>query len=164
MITTAHAHKSGVIFHIFPRAFKKKKIKALRPKMTKIASRGGGPALTQPMIVFCTLYFEPHFPNSLASSLHSIYGILLLITISDHDFILYSSAILDTMSTIQHEPALCSMALLLLHSNSFVWVWDTAYNTGDEDELLSYFLQRFFFFHVKSVQWRLGVRTNLYNN
>ena len=44
MITTAHAHKSGVIFHFFPRAFKQKKIKALRPKMTKIASRGG-PAL-----------------------------------------------------------------------------------------------------------------------
>ena len=48
MITTAHAHKSGVIFHFFPRAFKqKKKIKALRPKMTKIASRGGGPALKE---------------------------------------------------------------------------------------------------------------------
>ena len=46
VITTAHAHKSGVIFHFFPRAFKQKKIKALRPKMTKIASRGGGgPAL-----------------------------------------------------------------------------------------------------------------------
>ena len=43
MITTAHAHKSGVIFHFFPRPFKQKKIKALRPKMTKIASRG--PAL-----------------------------------------------------------------------------------------------------------------------
>ena len=44
MITTAHAHKSGVIFYIFPRAFnQKKKINALRPKMTKIAS--GGPAL-----------------------------------------------------------------------------------------------------------------------
>ena len=41
MITTAHAHKSGVNFHIFPGAFKQtKKIKALRPKMTKIASRG----------------------------------------------------------------------------------------------------------------------------
>ena len=40
VITTAHAHKSGVIFHFFPRAFKQKKIKALRPKMTKIASRG----------------------------------------------------------------------------------------------------------------------------
>ena len=40
VITTAHAHKSGVIFHIFPRAFKQKKIKALWPKMTKIASRG----------------------------------------------------------------------------------------------------------------------------
>ena len=47
VITTAHAHKSGVIFHFFPRAFKQKKIKALWPKMTKIASRGGGggPAL-----------------------------------------------------------------------------------------------------------------------
>ena len=46
MITTAHAHKSGVIFHLFPRAFKQKKIQALRPKMTKIALRGGGgPAL-----------------------------------------------------------------------------------------------------------------------
>ena len=43
VIITAHAHKSGVIFHIFPRAFKPKKNKALRPKMTKIASRG--PAL-----------------------------------------------------------------------------------------------------------------------
>ena len=40
MITTAHAHKSGVIFHFFPRAFKQKKIKTLRPKVTKIASRG----------------------------------------------------------------------------------------------------------------------------
>ena len=46
VITTAHAHKSGVIFHFFPRAFKQKKIKALRPKMTKIASKGG-PALNQ---------------------------------------------------------------------------------------------------------------------
>ena len=32
--------KSGIIFHFFLRAFKQKKIKALRPKMTKIASRG----------------------------------------------------------------------------------------------------------------------------
>ena len=40
VITTAHAHKIGVIFHFFPRAFKQKKIKALRPKMTKRASRG----------------------------------------------------------------------------------------------------------------------------
>ena len=41
VITTAHAHQSGVIFSFFSRAFKQKKIKALRPKMTKIASRGG---------------------------------------------------------------------------------------------------------------------------
>ena len=27
VITTAHAHKSGVIFHIFPRAFKQKKLR-----------------------------------------------------------------------------------------------------------------------------------------
>ena len=39
VITTVHAHKSDVIFHIFTRAFKQK-IRALRPKMTKIASRG----------------------------------------------------------------------------------------------------------------------------
>ena len=39
VITTAHAHKSGVIFHFF-KSFQTKKIKALRPKMTKIASRG----------------------------------------------------------------------------------------------------------------------------
>ena len=45
VITTAHAHKSGVIFHFFPRSFKKK-IKALRPKMTKIASRGGSCQVT----------------------------------------------------------------------------------------------------------------------
>ena len=42
--TTAHALRSGVIFHFFPRAFKQtKKIKALRPKTTKGAQ--GGPAL-----------------------------------------------------------------------------------------------------------------------
>ena len=40
VITTAHAHKSGVIFHISKSFQTKKKIKALRPKMTKIASRG----------------------------------------------------------------------------------------------------------------------------
>ena len=40
VITAAHAHKSGVIFHIFFRSFQTKKIKAPRPKMTKIASRG----------------------------------------------------------------------------------------------------------------------------
>ena len=45
VITTAHAHKSSVIFHIFPRSFKQKKIKALQPKMTKIALRGGGGVL-----------------------------------------------------------------------------------------------------------------------
>ena len=47
VITTAHAHRM-VSFLFFPRAFKqkkikmpfKKKIKALRPKMTKLASRG----------------------------------------------------------------------------------------------------------------------------
>ena len=36
VITTAHAHKSGVIFHIFQDLSNKN----LRPKMTKIASRG----------------------------------------------------------------------------------------------------------------------------
>ena len=41
VITTAHAHKSGVIFHFF-QELSNKKIKALRPKMTKIASRGPG--------------------------------------------------------------------------------------------------------------------------
>ena len=40
MIITAHAHKRGVTFHIFPRAFKQKTTKILRPKMTKIASKG----------------------------------------------------------------------------------------------------------------------------
>ena len=40
-----------VSFFIFSRAFKQKKIKALRPKMTKIASRGGGgPALMDLLI------------------------------------------------------------------------------------------------------------------
>ena len=51
VITTAHAHKSGVIFPIFPRAFKqKKKIKALQPKMTEIASKGG-PALRRALAI-----------------------------------------------------------------------------------------------------------------
>ena len=40
VITTAHAHKICVIFHIFHRAFNKKKIKDLQPKTTKIASTG----------------------------------------------------------------------------------------------------------------------------
>ena len=35
-----HCAKIGVIFYIFSRAFEQKKIKKLRPKMTKIASRG----------------------------------------------------------------------------------------------------------------------------
>ena len=39
VITTAHAHKSGVILHFF-QELSNKKIKALQPKMTKIASRG----------------------------------------------------------------------------------------------------------------------------
>ena len=42
VITTAHAHKSGVIFHVF-QELQTKKSKALRPKMTEITSRG--PAL-----------------------------------------------------------------------------------------------------------------------
>ena len=41
VITTAHEHKSGVIFHIFPRLFKQKKLRScMWPKMTKIPSRG----------------------------------------------------------------------------------------------------------------------------
>ena len=43
VITTVHAHKSGVIFFYFSKSFQTTKYKALRPKMTKIASRG--PAL-----------------------------------------------------------------------------------------------------------------------
>ena len=43
VITTVHVHKSGVIFHIFPRPSKQNNFKKLRPKMTKIAWRG--PAL-----------------------------------------------------------------------------------------------------------------------
>ena len=39
VITTAHAHESGVIFPFF-QELSRKKIKALRPKMTKIASIG----------------------------------------------------------------------------------------------------------------------------
>ena len=50
MITTAHAHKSGVIFHFFSKSFQTKKFKSLRPKMTKIASRGG-PALTRANLI-----------------------------------------------------------------------------------------------------------------
>ena len=40
VIITAHAHKSGVSFHIFQDLSNKNKFKKLRPKMTKIASRG----------------------------------------------------------------------------------------------------------------------------
>ena len=53
VITTAHAHKSGAIFHFFQELSNKKKIKALRPKMTKIASEGGGPALRFSIWLFC---------------------------------------------------------------------------------------------------------------
>ena len=41
VITAAHAHKRGVVFHIFEDLSNKKKFKKLRPKMSKIASRGG---------------------------------------------------------------------------------------------------------------------------
>ena len=46
LITTAHAPKSSVIYHFF-QELSNKKVKALRPNMTKVASRGGGggPAL-----------------------------------------------------------------------------------------------------------------------
>ena len=40
MIITAHAYKSGGIFHILLELWTKQKIKALRPKMTKNATRG----------------------------------------------------------------------------------------------------------------------------
>ena len=73
------------------------------------------------MIVFCTMYFN--FPES-PSFLFTLH-----VTISVHDLILYSSAILDTPSTIKHDPALYSIALRPSHSDSFVWVWDTEYNT-----------------------------------
>ena len=43
MITTAHPHKSGVIFYIIFKSFQKK-FKDLRPKTTNIDSRG--PALS----------------------------------------------------------------------------------------------------------------------
>ena len=69
MITTAHAHKSGVIFHFFPRAFKQKKIKALRPKMTKIASRGGGSCLKKSEAMFCrSVLLLSFFENRLCLS------------------------------------------------------------------------------------------------
>ena len=49
MINTAHAHKSDVIFYIFPRPSEQKKSKKRRPKMSKIASRG--PALIHNNII-----------------------------------------------------------------------------------------------------------------
>ena len=55
VITTAHAHRSSVIFHIFPRAFKQqqKKITELRPKMTELASKGGGGGGGPALIISC---------------------------------------------------------------------------------------------------------------
>ena len=48
--------QKGVIFHFFSRAFKQKKIKALRPKMTKIASRGS--CLRLPLTIFRALHLR----------------------------------------------------------------------------------------------------------
>ena len=46
VITTAHAHKSGVIFHLFPRAFKQtKKLRLYNQRWLKLPQGGGGPAL-----------------------------------------------------------------------------------------------------------------------
>ena len=50
VITTAHAHKSGVIFHIFPRAFKQtKKLRLYDQRWLNsikgLRGGGGGPAL-----------------------------------------------------------------------------------------------------------------------
>ena len=51
VITTARAHKSGVIFHIFPRAFKqkKKKLRLNNQRWLKLhwggGGGGGGPSL-----------------------------------------------------------------------------------------------------------------------
>ena len=46
VITTAHAHKSSVIFHFFPRAFKqKKKIRLYDQRWLKLPQGGGGSCL-----------------------------------------------------------------------------------------------------------------------
>ena len=45
MINAVHVHKHGIIFSYFSISFqKKKKVKELRPRLTKIASGGGGVA------------------------------------------------------------------------------------------------------------------------
>ena len=63
-MTTAHAHKSGVIFHIFSRAFKKK-ITVLRPKMTEIASRGVTIGLEVGLLPKITFWFKVPFETDL---------------------------------------------------------------------------------------------------
>ena len=50
VISAAHAHKRDVIFYIFQELSNQKKIKALRPKMTEIASRGGPALLALPSL------------------------------------------------------------------------------------------------------------------
>ena len=63
VIATAHAHKSGVFFILFLELSNKKKIKELRPNMTKIASRG--PALKKKnafllqVVLFCDNSSDP---------------------------------------------------------------------------------------------------------
>ena len=55
VITTAHAHKSGVIFHFF-QELSNKKIKALRPKMTENSLKGGSclfDGARSPFSTFC---------------------------------------------------------------------------------------------------------------
>ena len=55
-------------FSFFPRAFKQKKIKALRPKMTKIASRG--PAWSRPYQLIFRQCFIHRVQNDLARRLN----------------------------------------------------------------------------------------------
>ena len=71
VITTAHAHESGVLFHIFPRAFKQKKIKALRPIMTQIASRDPAQKKTKlrlPLRDSFSFLLKFQTPNTLCSA------------------------------------------------------------------------------------------------
>ena len=85
VITTAHAHESGVIFYIFEE-LSNKKIKALRPKMTKIASRG--PALKWLLnVVFLGDMLTPRkfelyvwHPNSGSASPHFKMTVLAIFT------------------------------------------------------------------------------------
>ena len=134
-------HKSGVIFHIFPRHFNQK-LKKLRSTMTKIASRGsssflsslsssrtfhskimtyalGNPSSEMTLGYFSKVIFHSSISDSELNSLIILFNILekiSFIIVFFYFLLFYCSNILQTLRVafLNQKSATCSCRSLLL--------------------------------------------------